>query len=188
MKWTDPSVCAACAGQGPTCCELAPGQEESCFPLSRVEMDRIREFVNGQGWFALEANSAAFVANVCRLFPADKRRARQLFPRGGEHYRLAVDASGACKLLGETGCVLPAEARPYYCRLFPLWMDGDKLRVLEAHCLARRRARGPEELLRQVGLTAKTVHDLHCRLRLAWGFSPCAGEDLTDPILSRNPK
>lgn len=188
MKLTDPAVCAACAGQGPTCCALVPGQEEACFPLSRVEMDRIRECVRGQGWFALEANSAAFVANVCRLFPADKRRVRQLFPKGGEHHRLATRVSGACTLLGESGCVLPVETRPYYCRLFPLWMDGGKLRVLEAHCLARLRAKGPDELLRQVGLTAKSVRDLHCRLRLAWGLTPCADEDLPDPILSRNPK
>jgi len=172
---SNPYVCARCAAMGPTCCQLTPGQEEFCFPLSEIEMDRIRDFVVNEGWFAQEPNSSAFLNHVQFLFPGEQKLVEELFHPRKFHYRLAVDNMGKCKFLSDTGCKLPVEARPYYCRLFPLWVNGDELMVLGAECLARREARGMGKLLGSLGLTPAKARELHARLRLAWGLSPEPG-------------
>jgi hypothetical protein len=154
---------------------LAPGQEEFCFPLSQVELDRLRDFAPARGWFAQENNSSAFVQHVARLFPGEEDLVEELFPPRKSHYRLAVDKTGACVFLKSDGCGLPIEARPYYCRLFPVWLEGDELRLLSSDCLAQREARGMAVLMRGLGMTPAKVKDLHARLRLAWGLPPAKG-------------
>lgn len=173
---TDPGVCARCASLGSTCCHLAPGHEEFCFPLSNTEKDRIQETLPGKGGFVLEANSEAFVDNVCRLFPGEEDTVRTLFPKGKSHYRLAVGKDGACRFLGPEGCAVPREIRPYYCRLFPFWMAGNEVIIFDSEsCLARREARNLNRMLESIGTTRAVVRDLFGRLRLAWNLPPRRG-------------
>lgn len=175
----DPHVCQRCAQRGPTCCQLSAGQEEFCFPLSVVEKDRIRDHLPDLGGFAQAPNSAAFVDGLIRLFPEERREVRALFPAGREHLRLAVDGSGACRFLGPQGCLVPREARPYYCRLFPFWMNAGALTVFEApQCLAQKEHPRPGELLRVLGVSTATVRTLYGNLRLAWGLPPRPGMDI----------
>ena len=126
----DPFVCKRCAGLGPTCCQLTPGAEEACFLLSNPEKDRIREAAPQLGAFAVAPNSSAFLDNIIRLFPTEKELVQEIFPERKEHFRLATDREGRCKLLGPEGCLLPVESRPYYCRIFPFWVHGGRLTVL----------------------------------------------------------
>jgi Fe-S-cluster containining protein len=169
-------VCARCAAAGPTCCRLEPGQEEHCFPVSEIESHRILEADAGTGAFASEPNTTAFKANLRKLFPGIGQVVDALFPLNKHHLRLATDASGACKLLGPAGCVLPREARPYYCRLFPFWVLGGRLHVFEAaSCLVRREHRGQAGLLAALSTTESEVRRLHGRLRMAWGLPPVEG-------------
>ncbi|WP_035251753.1 YkgJ family cysteine cluster protein [Desulfocurvus vexinensis] len=173
----DPHVCQRCALLGPTCCCLEPGSEQGCFPLSETERDRILEALPGEaGAFAREANGPAFVANMKALFPGEEELVARLFPERGFHMRLAVDGRGRCRLLGPRGCVLPREARPHYCRLFPLWPVGRSIQVFAAErCLAWREGRGMRRLLVLLDTTEKSVRELHGRLRLAWGLPPERG-------------
>lgn len=172
----DPGVCARCALQGPTCCRTEIGREEFCFPLSEVEQARIRDILPASGGFALQDNTAAFVDGVCRLFPGEEAEVRALFPARKQHFRLALDERGACRLLGAQGCLLPREGRPYYCRLFPLWVTGGEITVFDAQgCLVRRESRSVAGLLERLAMTRAEVFDLHGRLRLAWGLPPRRG-------------
>lgn len=177
MRTADPNVCAACAAKGPTCCQLQPGNEEHCFPLSAMERDRILDCSQDwKGAFAQESNSKNFVDNMRKLFPADRRAVRELFPLTKFHIRLATRPDGSCRLLGKSGCMLPVEARPYYCRLFPLWVAGGQIIVFESsRCEARKQADNAAELLALLGLTRSRVFELHGRLRLAWGLPPKEG-------------
>ena len=120
---SDPFVCARCAAKGPTCCELTPGVEEVCFPVSEYERERIIECVPDSGGFALQVNTPVFIENLFRLFPGQRKKVKELFPPGGMHYRLEVDSNGKCLFLGSEGCIIPKEVRPLYCRLFPFWTD-----------------------------------------------------------------
>jgi Fe-S-cluster containining protein len=173
----DPDICQRCAQGGPTCCCLEPGAEQGCFPLAPAERDRILGVLSGAaGAFAREANSPAFVENMKALFPGEEELVAELFPEGGFHLRLAVDAAGRCRLLGPQGCVLPREARPHYCRLFPLWPVGRTVMAFAAErCLAWREGRSLRRMLALLQTTEKNVKELHGRLRLAWGLPPERG-------------
>ncbi|WP_320170067.1 zinc/iron-chelating domain-containing protein [Maridesulfovibrio sp.] len=170
----DPFVCARCAAKGPTCCEITPGLEEVCFPVSDFERERIRECVPYSGGFVLQPNTAVFIENLLRLFPDQRRTVREVFPPGGMHYRLAVDSSGKCVFLGAEGCRIPVEARPFYCRLFPFWIDErGRISLLEIErCLARHENKTPSRLFGALGTSQSKVRQLHAGLRTAWGFVP----------------
>ncbi len=169
----DPSACARCAAQGPTCCSTTPGEEEFCFPLSRSEWERIVEWCDHVGGFATERNTRPFVDGMKRLFPGEEAAVEALFPLHGEHLRLAVDRRGDCAFLGAEGCRLPREARPWYCRLFPLWMRGERITLFTPdHCVAVREGRTLASVLAAVHLTEKDVRLLFGRMRLAWGLPP----------------
>ncbi|MBI5518796.1 MAG: zinc/iron-chelating domain-containing protein [Desulfovibrio sp.] len=168
----DSDVCARCATASGTCCTLAPGNEEYCFPLSASE--RVR--MEGAGAEALhffrQANTAPFVDNLCRLFPGESETIRGLFPNGGEHDRLAIGAGGACLLLGPQGCLLPRDARPLYCRLFPFWMrSGRELYFQFDRCRAQQEAGGggPGLMLR-LGTSSAEIQTMYHELRRAWGL------------------
>lgn len=172
----DSDVCRRCSLQGPTCCRIASGQEEYCFPLSQIEKERIQEHVPYTGGFVLSPNSKAFIDNVCHLFPGEEDTVLRLFPEGKEHFRLAVDSLGACRFLGPEGCEIPQEARPYYCRLFPFWMAGRDVTVFDAPtCLARREARTLTRTLKCLDTNKAAIKDLYGRLRLVWGLPPRKG-------------
>ena len=172
----DPFVCSRCARTGPTCCRLLPGQEEFCFPVSLEEKARIREVAADKGGFELQANSEAFLQHVARLFPGEEAEVRALFHPRKEHIRLAVDADGACRFLGASGCRLPREVRPYYCRLFPFWVaEGGVTAFDSPTCLARQESVSIRRLLAALGARASEVKDLYGRLRLLWGLPPAKG-------------
>ncbi len=165
-------ACSRCAEGSGTCCSLVPGQEEYCFPLSERERADMLAAGAGPEMFFSQANTPAFVDNLCRLFPGETEKVRALFPAGAVHDRLAVSPAGACQLLGPRGCRLPHEARPYYCRLFPFWIRAGRQMYFEfKDCQALRESRGGAGLLRRLGMTETGVLDLYNRLREAWGLT-----------------
>lgn len=172
----DPHVCGRCAEVGPTCCRLTPGQEELCFPVSDLEKGRILEVAPDAGGFVLAPNSAAFLDNMMRLFPSERRMVRSLFPERKFHTRLATGRDGSCRFLRQGGCSLPTESRPYYCRLFPFWMSEGRLVTFDCRdCLAQRECKSVGRLLEALNSSTALLRDLHGRLRLAWGFPPQQG-------------
>ncbi len=172
----DPGVCLRCALAGPTCCQLELGNEENCFPLSLAEKERIQSVVADCGGFALQENTKAFIDNTSRLFPGEEQRIYELFVERKFHFRLAVDKQGKCKFLGAKGCIIPVQSRPYYCRLFPIWMSGERIIIFNTlTCLARQEAVNQKQLLNSVCTTPAKVRDLMGRLRLVWGLPPKRG-------------
>ena len=150
--------------------------EEFCFPVSEMEWERILDHAGEKGSFVQEANSTNFVDNIKRLFPGERDLVEQLFPWHKHHLRLATDPEGGCVFLGLGGCVLPREARPYYCRVFPFWIYGDRLTFFTpAKCLAVKEGRSPAGIRKILGTSEAEVRDLHGRLRLAWGLPPREG-------------
>lgn len=121
--------------------------------------------------FACQANTNAFVDNLCRLFPGEAQAITRLFPSSGFHDRLAIAADGGCALLGPEGCRLPRPARPLYCRLFPFWIRARRELYFEFDkCLAQREARGGASLLMRLGMTSENVRHTYSELRMAWGL------------------
>lgn len=180
-------ICRSCAENGPTCCELSPGQEEWCFPISEMERHRIVEQVGlSRGAFTPEPNSGAFLANLHRLFPRERQALQVLFPETGRHLRLSVTDAGHCVFLRAAGCRLPRPARPYYCRLFPFWVAGGRVTAFAAaECLVHRQGRTIAGMLTLLGATEARVRELHGRLRLAWGLPPKEGMPFVTPSPAR---
>ena len=166
-----------CARLGPTCCVVPPGNEEQWFPVSAMERHRIEETLGlDRGAFTLSANSGAFRARLYGLFPRERRHVDVLFPDGQAHARLSCDPLGRCVFLRNSGCLLPRQVRPYYCRLFPFWVVETRVTAPAfAGCLAQREGEDLADLLTLLDCTATTALDLHGRLRLAWGFPPKDG-------------
>jgi Fe-S-cluster containining protein len=184
----DPGVCARCALSEPTCCRVEVGQEEHCFPLSEMEWDRILDFSGDKGSFVQESNTPPFVNNLKRLFPGEDALIDKLFPVHEHkfHLRLATRPDGACIFLRPQGCALPREARPYYCRLFPFWVQGSRLTMFTPpRCLAVRENRTLRRTLAALDMTQARARELHGRLRLAWGLPPQEGMDVIDESFSR---
>ena len=174
----DPEVCARCAAAGPTCCQVAPGQEEYCFPVSELEKSRILDYGPERGGFSLTPNTQSFRDSLFRLFPDDKARLARLFPAGGEHYRLKTRENGDCAFLSPRGCTLPGELRPYYCRIFPLWMAGRGLTLFASQgCKLSSQAGNVRAALSLLGISAARARELFGRLRLAWGLLPLGAKD-----------
>ncbi|WP_027178827.1 YkgJ family cysteine cluster protein [Maridesulfovibrio bastinii] len=168
---SDPFVCARCARLGTTCCEITTGSEELCFPLSDYERERILKYAPDNGGFALEANSAVFIENLYKLFPDERRDVNSIFPAGEFHYRLAVNDNGACVFLGSEGCTLARDIRPFYCRIFPFWVIGKSISVLESSdCLAQTENKTPGGMIRSVCLDLEEILNIYGQLRTAWGF------------------
>ena len=168
---SDPDICTLCALRGRTCCALVPGNEELCFPLSRAEQHMIIACGGGPELFIQMPNSPAFRDSLDYLFPEDRPRLRELFPKGGAHARLATTITGECLLLGPKGCALPRENRPWHCRIFPFWVRWGKVMVIPASsCLGVRKAPETEAALALYKVTEKDILDLFAALRRAWGL------------------
>ncbi|MDR2051245.1 MAG: zinc/iron-chelating domain-containing protein [Deltaproteobacteria bacterium] len=184
-------VCRRCAAQGRTCCSLGAEETSACSPLSRAELRRIlacrsagdREETPKRAFPAVrEKNSPDFMAAVQRLFPKEGAALSALFPPEGEHLRLRLTAGGDCFFLTASGCSLPREARPGFCRIFPFWVRGGELGFFEAeHCLAIRENASFVPLLRAFALTRAGVLEEYARLRRDWGMDRLPGEIALNP-------
>ncbi|WP_051286266.1 YkgJ family cysteine cluster protein [Megalodesulfovibrio gigas] len=167
-----PHVCARCA----KCCVVQPGDEDMLFPLFDEEIARLEAAAAAAGLevppVSPAPNSPAFLAAMLRLFPDDPERIQTLIPLDGRHMQLAVTDTGACVFLGAHGCSLSRDVRPAHCLLFPFWVHRNRLRVLDADCLAIRESRAVWKLLDVLGLQEAELRDAFARLRRIWGLPP----------------
>jgi Fe-S-cluster containining protein len=165
-------VCDLCAEESLTCCQLNPGEEEFCFPLSGLEVALLtKQFPKTEGCFVWMLNSDAFVQTLMHLFPFQKEILQQRFPLGSSHLRLATDAEGRCVFRGKMGCVLSDEHRPLLCRLFPFWIVGEQFYIFEyENCPQVRWAQSFPETLAAFGTTAEALENIYDQLCLAWGI------------------
>ena len=152
-------ACELCAEKSLTCCQLNPGQEEFCFPLSGLEVELLKkDLPKTDGCFVLMPNSDVFIQTLTSLFPLKTEILQQRFPPGSSHLRLATDAEGKCVFLGERGCVLSDDHRPLLCRLFPFWVMGKQFYIFAYEkCLPIRTAQSFPEILAAFGMTVETL-------------------------------
>ncbi len=168
---SDPHICAQCAACGRTCCTLLPGNEELCFPISQAEQEMILDWGGTEELFDQLPNSPAFRNSLDYLFPEDRVRLRELFPKGGLHKRLGTTFTGECLLLGPQGCRLPRANRPWYCRIFPFWVRFNEVHVIPSpSCPGVRKAPGKEACLELYGLDEADILEIFRQLRLTWGL------------------
>jgi hypothetical protein len=100
---------------------------------------------------------------------------------GGRRLRLELTGAGECLFLGPRGCRLPRQARPLFCRLYPVFVDarGRLALMADAGCLAQAGGAGPRRVLARLGGAPARTRRLMARL-VAWaraggGLDPGAG-------------
>jgi Fe-S-cluster containining protein len=165
------TVCAICAQNSPTCCQLGQVKPDFSFPISYVE----KEIISGcDGWAGMYftvrvPNSTRFLSRLKNLFPDDLERIQALYPEHGRHEHLSTDGPGRCIFLGPKGCLLPGKARPLYCRLFPFWVVGGRVAFFPFEfCQTQKSARSVNKVMRRLKMNTSQILSLYRQLRCAW--------------------
>jgi len=115
------------------------------------------------------ANSVQFISRLEFLFPDYLDRIQALFPEHSHHERLLTNSLGHCVFLGPMGCILPAKARSFYCRLFPFWVIRDKVVFFSCDlCQAQKGAETVNKVITRLGITRTRILLLYNELRRAW--------------------
>ena len=165
------SICAVCAQNGPTCCQLRQEYADLSFPLSRVEKETIAAYERWKGvsFTVQAANSVQLISRLKFLFPDDLDIIKTLFPENGRHERLLTNKLGHCVFLGPMGCLLPGKARPFYCRLFPFWVIGGRVAFFPFDlCQAQKGTRSVKKVMMRLQVDTSQILSLYNALRGAW--------------------
>ncbi len=167
-------ACVRCAAKYSTCCRTEPAVAHLCFPLSEAEWQRIAPHAAeacGRPGRTQEENTEAFAQAMKRLFPGYAARVAELFPVPGLRWRLVTTPEGACVFLGPEGCRLPRSVRPWYCLLFPIWVQNGRLDAFDAkECVVCEENRTLPGVLAAVGLTEEEAKALAAALYKDWGL------------------
>ncbi len=115
-------LCARCAGMGKTCCQTA-----QVFVTKR-DIDRIAAVVRRHDFYEIAPPADAEYLPDPEVDPVWAR----IF-HGGERRVLRHDGKGDCQFLGEKGCRLAMEVRPYVCRLYPFEYTDQCLKGVYGH-------------------------------------------------------
>ncbi len=180
-------ICRECSRADGGCCR-SPEPEAPGFPLSPAEVDRLAIYAPladrppGKGTIeqiSLERatmtspNSPEFLEALEALLPRHKQDIAALFPADGVYRKLRTMPSGDCVFRGEAGCRLPREVRPWYCNLFPMWVRGEAVMLMNPDdCRLCREARSPASAMRLLDMTASDVRRLFAGILREWNLKP----------------
>ncbi|CAK7072956.1 MAG: hypothetical protein DELT_01974 [Desulfovibrio sp.] len=166
-------VCIRCAAVNPTCCKTVPANRANCFPLSSAEEARLAPHAAKLGVpsHEVEENTPDFTRLMRALFPDTRKAVFKEFPEGGTHMRLPLRENGECCFLQEDGCVLPRDARPWYCQLFPIWVrNGFFDRFTPEECLLTHEAKKLGDVFTALGMSREHATALYRALCRDWGM------------------
>ena len=178
---TAADICRECSLQTGGCCRSV----DPCaagFPLSLPELERLMAYA-GLADQSVEAespldrvsmtapNDTEFLQAMNALLPRHKKAIAALFPPGGVYRKPRLLPSGDCVFRSEQGCRLPREARPWYCKLFPLWMRGQAVMLMNPDgCRLRQVTGSPIEAMRLMSTSAPEVRLLFAAMLRDWNL------------------
>ena len=184
----DSHICAECSQQTGGCCRTDPSEVLYCFPLSIPELDRLLPYAHLADGYeptlspknavcVAEPNTKEFVGAMKALFPQEHQQVTDLFPlkttsgATATHHRIKTRSDGSCVFLTPQGCCLPRQARPWYCLLFPAWVQKNTLNFFMSEvCLAAKQAHSPAEGAALVGMKPADAFALFKLLLHDWGM------------------
>lgn len=154
------NVCAQCAKIYPTCCTLS--QEKGIlFVLSPAEIKQIANYVQKKNFFKTELNSAQLVQSLIAIFPDQKKDIIRIYPPNNYHFTLALKQD-KCYFLGEKGCLLPRQIRPFFCRIYPFWVRERRITLFKDNqCLALNQFKTVRELLKIFNISPEQILKLY---------------------------
>ena len=163
---------ACCSEKGEACGEDGEEKLPSCEGLTAPLLPKDKPPEEGDAICVPEINSPDFLRAMHTLFPREKETLRTLFPETSRHLRMRLRADGSCVFQGRAGCRLPRTLRPWYCLLFPVWIQGNAVTLFMSEtCLISRRAQSPVHGLKLLHTTREETRRQYACLRKDWGFS-----------------
>jgi len=171
---SNPHICCRCDMSGNSCCKVRNnGENEIQTPLSDKEVRKIMALQKGKehrDFFDLMPNTDQFIAQIKELFPDRSDSVKENFTKKTHHYELKT-VNNSCIFLNDSGCRLPTEVRPFFCRIYPFWfLNGEPMIFQDSQCLALISHRNIPEVLLCLGTNPDELVDLHQQMCHAWGF------------------
>ncbi|WP_457572619.1 YkgJ family cysteine cluster protein [Desulfovulcanus sp.] len=153
-------ICAQCSQTYSTCCKIKKELQEYCFPLSELEIEKIRKKVKINDFYVQEKNSRNFIQKLISLLPEYRQRIIQIFPPHNIHYRLKTKDNGKCIFLTDNGCLLQKDIKPFYCQIYPFWIYNQKITYFEnKYCLAQKKTKKIGHLLKLFSVSIESIED-----------------------------
>jgi len=171
---TNPNICGQCDSLNRSCCTLRVENNEGLpAPVSEPEIDRILRFLKDKKREELldsRVNSPQFIDQMAVLFPDMADSVHKIFPVNKTHFDLKT-VEDDCIFKDRNGCVLPDDARPLFCRIYPFWFfDGEPQIFQDSNCLALESCRAIPEMLLSLGTTTEKLQQIHARIYQEWGL------------------
>ncbi|MFH1034004.1 MAG: hypothetical protein V1806_05805 [Pseudomonadota bacterium] len=161
---TEAPICARCHQAGGGCCRTGGDGVEYMFGLTWGEIAAMSAAsgLDRDQFVVADQASPGFLAFLRSLQPLLLRT----MPRG-RRLRLRLEENGDCCFLGHEGCRLPVQARPLYCRLYPLLVNphGRLMVLMSQNCLAQQGARSWREVMKRLGMDEAGVRELFAKLQ-----------------------
>jgi len=172
---TNPNICGQCDAMNRSCCTLrAENNEGLPAPVSEPEIDRILNYFKDKKREELldsRSNSPQFIGQMSILFPDMTDSVHDIFPVNKTHFDIKTKGDD-CIFKNSSGCVLPTEARPHFCRIYPFWFFGAELHIFQdSNCLALENCQTIPEVLLSLGTNPEKLQQIHFTICEDWGLS-----------------
>jgi len=159
------NICAKCHENGTGCCIMHPSEEDFMFGLTDHEIQKIALTcsINENEFVVCDNVSTDTMAYYLKL---DSLFSDVMIECKRKRFKLK---NGKCFFLTENGCELPVNIRPYYCRLYPFWVNQEKKTTFipSERCLAQNYAVLVDDLYAifntdEAGI--KNLYDEYCKI------------------------
>ncbi|MCP4673736.1 MAG: hypothetical protein GY857_20810 [Desulfobacula sp.] len=168
----NPDICGQCDKMNRSCCTLkAENNEGLPAPLSKPEIERILSVYKNRKQEDIvdsRVNSIQFINQMSMLFPDRVDLIHKVFPLNKKHFELKT-MGDACIFKDIDGCLLPNQARPYFCRIYPFWFFEDQLHIFQdSNCLVLENCQTIPEVLLSLGTRPEKLKQIHAQVCEEW--------------------
>ena len=151
-------ICAKCHLIGSGCCFLKQDEKKFMFGLT---LDEIKKIEKETG---LEQYQIVKTDFVDQTFADNLRNFDEIFENtflNDKRFRLQIE-NNVCRFLTEIGCKLPVDVRPYYCRLYPFWVQNGEVIIVGADKNKKKKdTDSVDECLKLMNVSKEQVYQLH---------------------------
>ncbi len=170
----NPHICGQCDSMNRSCCTLRVETNDGLpAPVSELEIERILSILEDkkrQDFLDVQTNSSRFVNQMSLLFPHMPKSIQRAFPLNENHFEIKTLEDG-CVFKDTGGCLLPEEARPHFCRIYPFWFFDEEPQVFQdKSCLALETCGKIGEVLLSLGTNHETLKQIHSLICEDWGL------------------
>ena len=160
-------TCAICHKQGKGCCFIKTANNSLHIGIFLDDIKKIESHLNVDRDYFIEVDS---IDSILREFLSNTIHPvfDKIFYQNTRHKLKTIDDK--CIFLTDTGCKLPTEIRPLYCRIYPFWLsyDNKHINVLSSdECLAQEQSTLSWHIVNQhFGCTEEYLRDLFAQVLL----------------------